>query len=167
MMDPHRAAQAVFSHDSKADAVGQILDAIHSRVDRLLPVSITANTRNRIVGEIYGELDSPLQANRQLRKQLREAFHSGTRDAAHQQAIATHVVGWARQALPAVAKRVIGEWTQSIIAANRERSGRHEAASKRVDVSGAGSSDGGDRKPLSPGDINYYRRLSDANILNL
>jgi hypothetical protein len=44
------------------------------------------------------------------------------------------VAGRAKQALPAVAKRVIGEWTQSIVAANHERLSRHEAASKRVDI---------------------------------
>lgn len=90
----------------------------------------------------------------------------GAGDAAHQRAIVTLVTGRARQALPAVAKRVIGEWTQSILAANRERLGRHEAASKRVDISGAGPSDGVNRKPISPRDVNY-RKLSDADILNL
>lgn len=163
---PENAAKAAFFHDTNAAAVEQILGAIHSQVDRLLPDSIGAGARNRIVGEIYRELDSSLRANRQLGKQLREAFQSGPGDAAHQRAIVTLVAGRARQALPAVAKRVIGEWTQSIIAANRERLGRHEAASKRVDISGAGPSDGVNRKPVSPRDINY-RRLSDADILNL
>lgn len=163
---PENAAKAAFFHDTNAAAVEQILGAIHSQVDRLLPDSIGAGARNRIVGEIYRELDSSLRANRQLGRQLREAFQSGQGDAAHQRAIVTLVTGRARQALPAVAKRVIGEWTQSIIAANRERLGRHEAASKRVDISGAGPSDGVNRKPVSPRDINY-RKLSDADILNL
>ncbi|MFZ0463529.1 MAG: hypothetical protein WAL82_14055, partial [Candidatus Acidiferrales bacterium] len=68
--------------------------------------------------------------------------------------------------LPAVAKRVIGEWTQSIVGANRERLARHESASKRVDIAGASPSDGVNRKPLSPRDVDY-KRLSDADILNL
>ena len=164
--DPRRAAQAAFFHDTNAAAVEQVLDAIHAHVDRLLPESVAAPTRNRIVGEIYRELDATLRANRQMGKQLRDAFQAGPGDAAHQRAIVTLVTGRARQALPAVAKRVIGEWTQSIIAANRERLGRHDAASKRVDISGAGPSDGVNRKPLSPRDINY-RKLSDAEILNM
>ena len=163
---PENAAKAAFFHDTNAAAVEQILGAIHSQVDQLLPDSIGAGARNRIVGDIYRELDASLRANRQLGKQLREAFQSGPGDAAHQRAIVTLVAGRARQALPAVAKRVIGEWTQSIIAANRERLGRHDAASKRVDISGAGPSDGVNRKPVSPRDINY-RKLSDADILNL
>jgi hypothetical protein len=164
--DPHHAAQAAFFHDTNAAAVEQILGTIHSQVNRLLPDSVPSGTRNRIVGEIYRELDATLRANRQLGKQLREAFQAGAGDAAHQRAIVTLVAGRAKQALPSVAKRVIGEWTQSIVAANRERLSRHEAASKRVDIAGAGSSDGVNRKPISPRDVDY-RRLSDADILNL
>ena len=164
--DPHRAAQIAFFHDTNAAAVEHILGAIHTQVNRLLPDSVPAGTRNRIVGEVYREIDSTLRANRQLGKQLREAFQAGAGDSAHQRAIVTLVAGRAKQALPSVAKRVIGEWTQSIVAANRERLSRHEAASKRVDIAGGGSSDGVNRKPISPRDVDY-RRLSDADILNL
>ncbi|MHB8755344.1 MAG: hypothetical protein ACYC92_10375 [Candidatus Acidiferrales bacterium] len=164
--DPHRAAQVAFFHDTNAAAVEHILGAIHTQVNRLLPDSVPAGTRNRIVGEVYREIDSTLRANRQLGKQLREAFQAGAGDSAHQHAIVTLVAGRAKQALPSVAKRVIGEWTQSIVAANRERLSRHEAASKRVDIAGGGSSDGVNRKPISPRDVDY-RRLSDADILNL
>src|SRR5487761_556625 len=136
--DPHRAAQIAFFHDTNAAAVEHILGAIHTQVNRLLPDSVPAGTRNRIVGEVYREIDSTLRANRQLGKQLREAFQAGAGDSAHQRAIVTLVAGRAKQALPSVAKRVIGEWTQSIVAANRERLSRHEAASKRMDIAGGG-----------------------------
>ncbi|HEV2223535.1 MAG TPA: hypothetical protein VGR84_11085 [Candidatus Acidoferrales bacterium] len=164
--DPRRAAQVAFFHDTNAAAVEQILGTTQAQVKQLLPDSVPTGTRNRIIGEVYRELDSTLRANRQLGKQLREAFQAGARDAAHQRAIVTLVAGRAKQALPAVAKRVIGEWTQSIVAANHERLSRHEAASKRVDIAGAGASDGVNRKLISPRDVNY-RRLSDADILNL
>lgn len=164
--DPRRAAQVAFFHDTNAAAVEQILGTIQAQVKQLLPDSVPAGTRNRIIGEVYRELDSTLRANRQLGKQLREAFHAGAGDAAHQRAIVTLVAGRAKQALPAVAKRVIGEWTQSIVAANHERLSRHEAASKRVDIAGAGASDGVNRKPMSARDVNY-KRLSDSDILNL
>ncbi|MGH9731210.1 MAG: hypothetical protein ACRD4A_05870 [Candidatus Acidiferrales bacterium] len=164
--DPRRAAQVAFFHDTNAAAVEQILGTIQAQVGQLLPDSVPAGTRNRIIGEVYRELDATLRANRQLGKQLREAFQAGAGDAAHQRAIVTLVAGRAKQALPAVAKRVIGEWTQSIVAANHERLSRHEAASKRVDIAGAGASDGVNRKPMSARDVNY-RKLSDADILNL
>ncbi|MGB6820613.1 MAG: hypothetical protein WBE21_00940 [Candidatus Acidiferrales bacterium] len=164
--DPRRAAQIAFFHDTNAAAVEQILGTIQAQVKQLLPDSVPTGTRNRIIGEVYRELDATLRANRQLGKQLREAFQAGAGDAAHQRAIVTLVAGRAKQALPAVAKRVIGEWTQSIVAANHERLSRHEAASKRVDIAGAGASDGVNRKPMSARDVNY-KRLSDSDILNL
>lgn len=132
--DSRGAAQAAFFNDTNAAAVEQILGTIQAQVNQLLPDSVPTGTRNRIIGEVYRELDATLRANRQLGKQLREAFQAGARDAAHQRAIVTLVAGRAKQALPAVAKRVIGEWTQSIVAANHERLSRHEAASKRVDI---------------------------------
>ena len=164
--DPRRAAQVAFFHDTNAAAVEQILGTIQAQVKQLLPDSVPTGTRNRIIGEVYRELDATLRANRQLGKQLREAFQAGAGDAAHQRAIVTLVAGRAKQALPAVAKRVIGEWTQNIVAANHERLSRHEAASKRVDIAGAGASDGVNRKPMSARDVNY-KRLSDSDILNL
>lgn len=164
--DPRRATQVAFFHDTNAAAVEQILGTIQAQVKQLLPDSVPTGTRNRIIGEVYRELDATLRANRQLGKQLREAFQAGAGDAAHQRAIVTLVAGRAKQALPAVAKRVIGEWTQSIVAANHERLSRHEAASKRVDIAGAGASDGVNRKPMSARDLNY-KRLSDSDILNL
>lgn len=164
--DPRRAAQVAFFHDTNAAAVEQILGTIQAQVKQLLPDSVPTGTRNRIIGEVYRELDATLRANRQLGKQLREAFQAGAGDAAHQRAIVTLIAGRAKQALPAVAKRVIGEWTQSIVAANHERLSRHEAASKRVDIAGAGASDGVNRKPMSARDVNY-KRLSDSDILNL
>ncbi|HKF51036.1 MAG TPA: hypothetical protein VKB26_01885, partial [Candidatus Acidoferrales bacterium] len=60
----------------------------------------------------------------------------------------------------------INEWTHGVVAANQEKLSRHESAAKRVDISGAGSSDGVNRKPVSPRDVDY-KRLSDADILNL
>lgn len=165
-MDPRSAAQVAFFHSTNSAAVHQVLAAIETQVNHLLPTGVSAPTKTRIVGEIYRDLGAALGANRQLGHQLREAFRSGAGDAAHQQAIVSLVAGRARQALPLIARRVINEWTHGVVAANHEKLSRHESAAKRVDISGAGSSDGVNRKPISPRDVNY-KRLSDADILNL
>lgn len=164
--DPRRTAQFAFFHSTNSAAVHQVVSAIESQVNHLLPAGISAPTKTRIVGEIYRDLSSALSANRQLGQQLRDAFRSGAGDAAHQQAIVALVAGRAKQALPSIARRVIGEWTQSVVSANQEKLSRQDKATKRVDISGAGSSDGVRRKPLSPRDLDY-KRMSDADILNL
>lgn len=160
-----RATQLAFFHSTNSAAVRQVLGAIESQVTRLLPASISAPTKTRIVGEIYRDLGSALSANRQLGDQLRQAFRSGTGDAAHQRAIVALVAGRARQALPAIARRVINEWTHGVVSANQEKLARQSSSAKRVDISGA-ASDGVKRRPVSPRDVDY-KRLSDADILNL
>lgn len=161
-----RTSQLAFFHSTNNAAVHQVLAAIESQVAHLLPASVSAPTKTRLVGEIYRDLSSALGANPQLGHQLRQAFRFGAGDAAHQRAIVSLVAGRARQALPSIARRVINEWTHGVVSANQEKISRQSASAKRVDISGAASSDGVNRRPVSPRDVNY-KRLSDADILNL
>ena len=159
------AAQAEFFHAANAAAVEGVLDAIESQVERLLPEGVSKSARNRVVGEIYRELDTTLRSNRQLGQQMRDAFRSGSLDNDHQRAIVSLVTGRARQALPAVAKRVLNEWTSTIVAANNDRRARQRAAERRIDISGAsGAANAG--RSASPRAIDYAR-MSDSDILNL
>lgn len=159
-------AQTEFFHSANAAAVESVLETIESQVERLLPEGMSKNARNRVVGEIYRELDSTLRANRQLAGQMREIFRSGALDAAHERSIVSLITSRARQALPGVAKRVLGEWTSMLVAANQERQARQSAAQRRVDIAGSGGAANDGRRPLAPRDLDYAR-LSDSDILNL
>jgi hypothetical protein len=160
------AAQEEFFHATNAAAVQSVLDAIESQVERLLPEGASKSARNRVVGEIYRELDNTLRSNRQLSQQMREAFRSGALDADHQRAIVSLIAGRARQALPGVAKRVLNEWTSTVVAANQDRRARQRAAERRVDIAGSNGGGNDGRRPTTPRDIDYAR-MSDADILNL
>jgi hypothetical protein len=159
-------AQLEFLHAANAAAVQGVLDAVETQVDRLLPDGVSKTARNRVVGEIYRELDASLGANRQLGQQMRDALRSGSLDAQHQRAIVGLVTGRARQALPGIAKRVLTEWTSTVVAANQDRLARQRAAAHRVDIAGAGRGADGGRRSLGPRDIDYTR-MSDSDILNL
>jgi hypothetical protein len=159
-------AQIEFLHAANAAAVQGVLDAIETQVERLLPQGVSKTARNRVVGEIYRELDATLGSNRQLGQQMREAFRSGNLDAAHQRAIVALVTGRARQTLPVVAKRVLNEWTSTVVAANQDRLTRQRTAAHRVDIAGSGRGGDGGRRSLAPRDIDYAR-MSDSDILNL
>jgi len=159
-------AQTEFFHATNAATVEGVLEAIESQVERLLPEGVSKSARSRVVGEIYRELDTTLRSNRQLGQQMREAFRSGALDADHQHAIVSLVTGRARQALPAVAKRVLNEWTSTIVAANQDGRARQRTAERRVDIAGSSGSGSDSRRGTSPRDINYSR-MSDADILNL
>jgi len=155
-----------FFHATNAAAVQGVVDAIEAQVDRLLPEGISKGARNRMVGEIYRELDNHLGSNRQLARQVREAFRSGRLDTDHQRALVSLITGRARQALPTAAKRVLGEWTSTVIAANRDRRTRQRAAERRVDIAGASAAGNESRRTITPRDVDYAR-MSDSDILNL
>ena len=161
-----QSAQIEFFHSTNAAAVRNVLDAIESQVERLLPEGVSKSARNRVVGEIYRELDSTLQSNRQLTQQMRDGFKSGSLDADHQRALVSLITSRARQALPGVAKRVLGEWTSTIVAANHDRRARQRAAESRVDIAGSGRAGNDGIRPMTPRDLDYAR-LSDSDILNL
>jgi hypothetical protein len=158
-------AQADFFQATNSAAVHSVMEAIESQVERLLPEGISKSARNRVAGEIYRELDTTLQGNRALGQQMRDAFRSGGLDDAHRKAIVSLVTGRARQALPGVAKRVLNEWTNTIVSANQDRRARQRNAERRVDISGSGGGNDG-RQAVSSRDIDYGR-MSDADILNL
>lgn len=159
-------AQLEFLHAANAAAVQGVIDAIETQVGRLLPEGVPKTARDRVVGEIYRELDASLGSNRQLGQQIHDAFRSGSLDAAHQRAIVSLVTGRARQSLPGIAKRVLGEWTSTVVAANQDRLARQRAAADRVDIAGTGRGVDGGRRALGPRDIDYGR-MSDSDILNL
>jgi hypothetical protein len=158
--------QAEFFHATNAAAVQSVLESIESQVERLLPEGVSKSARNRVVGEIYRELDTTLRSNRQLAQQMREAFRSGALDSDHQRALVSLVTGRARQALPGVAKRVLNEWTSTLVAANHDRRTRQRVAEHRVDIAGSGRTGSDGQRSMTPRDIDY-RRMSDSDILNL
>jgi hypothetical protein len=157
---------AAFYQEANAAAVQSVLQAIEGQVDRLLPEGIAAGARNRVIGEVYRELDGALRGNRALAHQTRQAFRNGSFDAEHHRAVVGLLVGRARQALPGVAKKVVGEWTSGVLAASGAKQARQRAAASRVDISGGGAGDSAGRRYLSPHDIDYAK-LSDGDILNL
>ena len=176
-----QSAQIEFFHSTNAAAVRNVLDAIESQVERLLPDGVSKSARNRVVGEIYRELDTTLQSNRQLTQQMRDAFRAAFADASgqgalarpdegrvgyHQRALVSLITSRARQALPGVAKRVLGEWTSTIVAANHDRRSRQRAAESRVDIAGSGRAGNDGIRPMTPRDLDYAR-LSDSDILNM
>ncbi len=157
---------ATFYQETNAAVVEGVVEAIQTQVQRLLPEGVAAGAQKRVIGEIYRELDSSLRANRSLAQQVRQAFRSGAMDQDHQAAVVGMILARAKQALPGVAKRVIGEWTSGVLAVNQEKISRQRTAAARVDITGSGGLGAGIRRALTPGDVDYGK-LSDGDILNL
>ena len=76
--------------------------------------------------------------------------------------MAALVTGKAKALLPAVAKRVVGDWTAAVVGANQARRAKQNASASRADVGV-----GGAPRPVSaqPARVDY-RKMSDEEILN-
>jgi hypothetical protein len=159
-------AQREFLQGANAAAVQSVVDEIETQVAKLLPEGIGKASRNRLVGEIYRELDTALRGNRVLTQQLMQSARGGRFDTDHQRAFVGLITARAKQSLPAVAKRVMNEWTSTVVTMNEERRTRQRNAERRVDIAGTGGGASGQRRATTSKDIDYGR-MSDADILNL
>jgi len=66
-----------------------------------------------------------------------------------------------------VARRVIGEWTSSVLGASRSKAARQASAAARVDIAAPGGSlDSMPLRPMSNREIDYAS-MSDDEILSL
>jgi hypothetical protein len=161
----NQGAQRAFFHEANASAVEGVLGAIRKQVDRLMPDEISESARKRVVGDIYRELGGVLESTAGFSDRVRQVFGAGRLDGRTRDAVVRVIVDQARQSIPGVAKKVINEWTTSVVGKSRAKTARQKAAAARVDIAGGGAGAEG-RKSLMPKDIDY-RRLSDADILNL
>jgi hypothetical protein len=159
-------AQREFLQGANAAAVQSVVEEIETQVAKLLPEGIGKASRNRLVGEIYRELDTALRGNRVLTQQLMQSARGGRFDTDHQRAFVGLITARAKQSLPAVAKRVMNEWTSTVVTMNEERRTRQRNAERRVDIAGTGGGASGQRRATTSKDIDYGR-MSDADILNL
>ena len=142
----------------------EVRGAITRTLEQVLPEGVAEGAAKRIGEDIFGEVGKLLAADAQLSSQVGETLRGWRFGAAEQQQVASLLSGRARQILPSVARRVIGEWTKSVLATARTRATRSEAAARRVDVGGAASGDAAARsagRPLRPREIDYARTSDD------
>ncbi|MGO9642024.1 MAG: hypothetical protein ACLP1Y_12055 [Candidatus Acidiferrales bacterium] len=155
------AANDVLSRDVRA-AIGRTLEQV-------LPEGTAEGAARRIADDIYGEIGQQLAGDAQLSSQVGEVLRGWRFGAAEQQQVNALLSGRARQMLPSVARRVIGEWTSSVLATARTRAARSDAATRRVDVGNAASRPAGNAeraRSLTPKEIDYAR-TSDDDILSM
>jgi hypothetical protein len=142
----------------------EVRGAITRTLEQVLPEGVAEGAAKRIGEDIFGEVGKLLAADAQLSSQVGETLRGWRFGATEQQQVASLLSGRARQILPSVARRVIGEWTNSVLATARTRATRSEAAARRVDVGGAASGDAagrGSARPLRAREIDYARTSDD------
>ena len=163
-----------------AAAANQFLESVNAAVEQSVHSSISAkvadllpdapeSARHKISAEIFRELDQSLRQDPELLAQARESLHNalrampGAASAPQREALVRLLAGRARAAMPAVAKRVVADWSETVLRSSRERRARQSESASRVEV-GRGGSPG--PVPLRPRGVDYAR-MSDEEILNM
>ena len=162
------SAYAAFERGTNDAVARDVRSAISSTLERVLPEGIAEGAARRIGDDIFSEIHRTLAADQALSAQIGEVLRGWQFGAAEQQRVASLLAARAKQALPGVARRVIGEWTSSVLGAVRSKAARQSAAASRIDIgtSASGSSTGASAGRGDSREIDY-RSMSDEDILSL
>lgn len=150
------------------DAVARDVRAtIADTLARVLPEGVAEGAARRIGEDIFSEIHRTLAADQALSGQIGAVLSGRRFGQSEQQRVAALLAGRARQVAPSVARRVIGEWTSSVLNTARTRAARQAAAAARVDIAAPGGSlDSMPLRPMSGREVDYAR-MSDDDILSL
>ena len=181
--DARMAAYASFEKSANEELERSVGGAINRTLDQALPNTgngESGSLKSRLVGEIRQDVEKALQGDRQLGEQVAQLL-SGKQLNNETRAQVVRLIGErAEQLVPGAAKRALKDWTQSTLAAHRERAGRGAAAGARQEVapvatngSGRGDSQnnpGRDAATSARGAAGRsvdYRKFSDEQILEI
>lgn len=160
------ATYATFERGTNDAVARDVRSAISSTLERVLPDGIAEGAARRIGDDIFAEIHRTLAADQALSAQVGEVLRGWQFGAGEQQRVASLLAARAKQVLPGVARRVIGEWSSSVLGAARSKAARQSAAASRVDI-GTSTSSAGPGAPRGASREIDYRAMSDEDILSL
>jgi hypothetical protein len=143
------AAYAAFERSTNDTVARDVRVAVGDALTRVLPEGIAEGAARRIGDDIFNEIHRTLASDRTLSEQIGEILRGSSREStangwrfgiAEQQRVASLLASRAKQLVPGVARRVIGEWTSSVLGASRSKSARQASAAARVDIAAPGGS---------------------------
>jgi hypothetical protein len=162
-----RASQYSALRGAVNDAVaGDVRGEITRVLGAALGADISEGARSRIADDIFSEIHSTLSADHTLTRQVGAVLETSRFDDGTRQQVAQLIGARAKALLPGVAKRVVADWTTSVLALARRKTEKQDAAARRVDIVGGGGYPDASRRGLASRDIDY-RRTSDEDILSL
>jgi hypothetical protein len=161
------AAYAAFERSTNDVVARDVRAAVSDTLARVLPEGVAEGAAHRIGEDIFNEIHRTLAADRTLSEQVGDVLRGRRFGTGEQQRVAAIVAGRAKQLVPGVARRVIGEWTSSVLGTARNKAARQAAASARVDIAAPGGSlDSMPLRPMSSREVDYAS-MSDDQILGM
>ncbi len=155
-----------FEATTNDDVARKMHEAIDRSLTSALPEGVVPGARRRIGDDIFREVHAALSGDRELARQVGETLRDWRFDANARQQVVALVSGRARAVLPAVAKRVVAEWTSSVLASDRAKTARIDAAATRRDITGGRLPEPVAGSARRSRDVDY-RRMSDEQILDI
>jgi hypothetical protein len=169
-------AYAAFERSTNDTVARDVRVAVGDTLARVLPDGIAEGAARRIGDDIFNEIHRTLASDRSLSEQVGEILRGSSREfsangwrfgTAEQQRVASLLASRAKQLVPGVARRVIGEWTSSVLGASRSKAARQASAAARVDIAApCGSLDSMPLRAMSPREVDYAS-MSDDEILGM
>jgi hypothetical protein len=159
-------AYRAFESSTNEDVGRRMHEAIDRTLTSTLPEGIGDGARRRIGEDVFREVHASLAGDRELSRRVGETLRDWRFDAAARQQVVALVSGRARAVLPEVARRVVAEWTSSVLASDRAKMARIDSAAARRDITGGRLPEPVASSALRPRDVDY-RRLSDEQILEM
>jgi len=159
-------AYRAFEYATNEDVARSTREAIDRALSSTLPEGIGEGARRRIGEDIFHELHATLSADGELGRQVGEILRGWHFDGATRQQVVSLISGRARAIMPEVARRVVAEWTSSVLASDRARASRVEAATSRRDIIGGRLPATVSASALRTRNVDYSS-MSDEQILDL
>lgn len=157
-------AYANFEHATNDAVVADLNRTISDALDRALSTDVPEGARRRIASDTLGEIHATLRSDRQLSSQVASVIRGGRLDDDARAVVVRLISARAKGLVAPAAKRVIGEWTGSVLATDRGRAARQQAAQSRVDITGGEMPHTITAKTIKPTQIDYHK-TSDEEIL--
>ena len=163
-------AYAQFERATNDAVARDVRGSISDTLARVMPDGVADGAARRIGDDIFNEVHRALAADRTLSEQVASVLRDRRFGSGEQQRVASLLAGRAKQLVPSVARRVIGEWTSTVLDTARSKAARQAAAASRVDIAAPGGSL--DSTPLRPrgagsGRELNYSSMSDEEILGM
>lgn len=181
--DARIAAYASFERSANEELERSVGVVIERTLAQALPASVRGNDgalKARLVGAIREDVEKALQGDRALGEQVARVLSGKRLDDGVRGQVVRLIGERAEQLVPGVAKKVLGDWTRTTLAAHRERSGKDAAVTGRRDVAVAATSGAQDSqnsgvrgRGAAPSSENVrgggvdYRKFSDEQILGM
>ena len=161
------AAYAAFERSTNDAVARDVRGSISDTLARVMPEGVADGAARRIGEDIFNEVHRALAADRTLSEQVAGVLRDRRFGAGEQQRVAALLAGRAKQLVPSVARRVIGEWTSTVLDTARSKAARQAAAAARVDIAAPGGSlDSMPLRQMSSREVNYAS-MSDEQILGM